>query len=1039
MQHQLPPRGTESRILPLLAADAFLVGLSFGLLYNAGYTLLVYRFGSGGLRVAYILAGVLVPVVSLGFQTLEERISIFRLSSATKLTFALAAPILFVLTFPRFGWLSVVAPFIIMLTHTMGALYTFMLRGSIAAELYDPRTLKGVYPRLTAWEMIAVVCAGLAVAPLSQLLGSVEAIVPLSGAALIGSLLIGLHLQHLVGADSHQPAPPSEDKTHHTHSAVASLKTLVSNRYAMLVFLYQFLAFSTSLLLQYVVYSQAQRVFVTQAELTQFIGLAKSLVTAGAMLFTFLAAGYLLLRYGMLAGLGGGPALISIGIGASFVAGAFGVSPQAFLGILVAIQVIEYGTYSGFAKTSVQSAFQPLPAHEREAVHGFAQGIGIPLSYGFSGLVLMVLSRVDSAEGGYAVVVALVFTVAYAAAGVLLFRAYGAQLRTSLSRRRIDGVDLVFSDASTREVLHRLLDTPDRWQVRAALDLMHEAGMPDYETCVQELIASPHPGVRAEAFTRVEELKPDWAEPLARAAVDGHEPVEVRQAAVGAWCATSDDPVADVAPLLTAHEPQIRAAAVTGLFLYGGINGILHAGNVFNSLVASTDPTDRRHAADILARLGVRSFYQPLIPLLHDRNSEVQLAALRAVRAVAHPALLPEVIALTEPAHTRAEALAALAGLGEAVLPELTRIVNQESALPPHTCVRIVRASPRMEQSGVTAVLVQGLPRPQGELTTAVLHALVARGYRADAATRPQVLGAIDRRMSRAALAVMALHDLSADGPMLRALVSAAHDSYVRSVEDAFLLLSLLHSQDEVQGVRRRMLEGTQRDRALAAELLDVILTGPLRQRMLAVTEHRDDRPPEIEKYHELFGLRPLGAGARVNQIANNPELWPQQWPRICARAAAWSLGLSQSKPEDSVLTTIERVLALKTAEIFAGIPDAVLAHIASIVEEIDIAPRETFIHKGELGSCMYTIREGLVLIHDGDRRFAELGPGEVVGEMAVLDPQPRSASATALEDTVLLRLDKEAFDSVMADHPSLAQGVIAVLCRRLRSGLQDG
>lgn len=1038
--HPYPPRrGPENKILPLLAVDAFLVGLAFGLLYNTGYTLLVYRFGSGGLRLAYVMAGLLVPIVSIGFQSLEERISVFRLSAATKLVFAVAAPLLYALTFPLFGRVAALAPFFIMLVYTMGALYCFMLRGSIAAELYDVRTLKGVYPRLTAWEMTAVICAGLAVAPLSRILGAVEAILPLSGIALIGSLAVGRRVRRTIGSNGRDRTPASEQHSNQTHSVIGSLRTLLSNRYAMLVFLYQFLAFSTSLLLQYVIYTQAQRVFATQDGLTQFIGLAKSLVTAGAMLFTFLAAGYLLLRYGMLAGLGVGPMLITLGIVVSLVAGAFGVSPQVFLGILVLIQVLEYGSYSGFAKTSVQSAFQPLAAHEREAVHGFAQGIGIPLSYGFSGLVLIGLSRLDSADGYYAIAVTLVITLAYGAVGWLLFRAYGEQLRSSLARRRIDGVNLVFNDASTREVLHRLLDTPDRWQVHAALDLMHEAGMPDYEPCVRELIASPHPGVQAEAFARVEELRSEWAEPMARNAACGDNPIEVRQAAVCAWCATSQDPVLEVAPLLSAGEPEIRAAAVTGLFLYGGINGILHAGNVFNTMVESPDPADRRHAADILGRLAVRSFYQPLIPLLRDENTEVRLAALRAVRSVGHPALLAETIELTEPAATRAEALAALAGMGEAVLPELTRIVHDRSILPKHTCVRIVRASGRMEPVRVTSVLTEGLGRPADELTTAILQALVARSYRADAAARPQILLAIDLRLANAALAVMALHDLRADSIALRALISAAQDSYVRSVEDAFLLLSLLHSQDEVQGARRRMLEGTLRDRALAAELLDVTLTGPLRQKMLAVTEHRDDSPPEIEKYRELFGLRALGNNNRVLQMASDSRLWPEQWPRICGRAAAWALGLGQTKPEDSVLTTIERVLALKTAEIFAGIPDAVLAHIASIVEEIDVAPRETFIRKGEFGSCMYTIREGRVLIHDGDRRFAELGPGEVVGEMAVLDPQPRSASVTALENTVLLRLDKDAFDSVMADHPSLAQGVIAVLCRRLRSGLQDG
>ncbi|TVQ26238.1 MAG: hypothetical protein EA383_05945 [Spirochaetaceae bacterium] len=1032
---------THDKVLPLLAVDTFLVGLAFGLLYNVGYTLLVYRFGSGGLRLAYLLAGVIVPLVSLLFQAVEERVAVSRLSTATRLIFAITAPALFLLVVLDTD--SPFTPFLVMLSYTMGALYTFMLRGSIAAEVYDPRALKGVYPRLTAWEMGAVITAGLLVTPLVRILGSVEALLPLSGLVLLASLLVGRQVQaRIASGGEHEgqhtghaaPGSDSPHSEHPHHHSTGSIRTMLRNRYAMLVFLYQFLAFTTSLMVQYVVYTQAQRVFLGQEDLTQFIGLAKSLVTAAAMLFTFVAAGALLLRYGMLAGLGAGPVLIATGIIVALIAAAFGIPPQGFLVVLVAVQALEYGSYSGFAKTSLQSAFQPLPVHEREAVHGFAQGIGIPLSYGFSGLLLIGLSSIGGGGSDYAIAVTLILVAAYGAVGVLLFRAYGTQLRTSLARRRIEGVDLVFADASTREVLNRLLDTSDRWQVHAALDLMQEAHMPEYETSVHQLLDSPSPEVRSEAFTRAEELRPAWLEARAREAIAGTEPALVRSAAVGALCASLDDPVLEVSSLLDDPEPEVRAAAVTGLFLYGGINGILKAGDVFNALLESDDPEERCHAADILQRLSVRSFFQPLLKLLQDDDETVRLHALRAAGEVGHPHLLPEVIRLTKPPATRSEALSALAEFNDELLPVLGDVIAGRSSWNAETGVRIVRAAARIHDASVTEVLVSGISLPPGDLSVAVLQSLVSRNYRARGGTIPRVLDAIEHRMQRAAVAVMTINDLGQPRePEPAALLSAVQDRYRHDVEESFLLLSLLHAPDEVQGAKTKMLEGATRDRALAAEMLDVTLSGPLRQKMLAVTEHRDGESPPVTSYAELFGLHPRGETERIRQIVNDREIWPEEWPAQCAAAAAWRRGIVSEKPEDTVLTTIERVLALKTADMFAGIPDAVLAHIASIMEEIDVPAQDEFIHKGEIGRCMYIIREGLVAVHDADRTFAKLGPGEVVGEMAVLDPQPRSASATAVEDTVLLRLDKDPFDSVMADHPALAQGVIAVLCRRLR------
>jgi len=53
---------------------------------------------------------------------------------------------------------------------------------------------------------------------------------------------------------------------------------------------------------------------------------------------------------------------------------------------------------------------------------------------------------------------------------------------------------------------------------------------------------------------------------------------------------------------------------------------------------------------------------------------------------------------------------------------------------------------------------------------------------------------------------------------------------------------------------------------------------------------------------------------------------------------------------------------------------------------------------------------------------------------MSLLDPAPRSASITAMEDADLFRIEKDAFDVVMADNPEITQGVLRVLCRRLRT-----
>lgn len=133
------------------------------------------------------------------------------------------------------------------------------------------------------------------------------------------------------------------------------------------------------------------------------------------------------------------------------------------------------------------------------------------------------------------------------------------------------------------------------------------------------------------------------------------------------------------------------------------------------------------------------------------------------------------------------------------------------------------------------------------------------------------------------------------------------------------------------------------------------------------------------------------------------------------------------------MLLTIERVALLKSIDIFAETPDHILASVARIIEEVELVRGENFIKEGESGDCLYLVIEGEVRVHSNERTILTLGPGKTVGELALLDPEPRSASVTAVNDAFLFRIDREPFDEVLADRPEIALGIIRTLTRRLR------
>ena len=132
-------------------------------------------------------------------------------------------------------------------------------------------------------------------------------------------------------------------------------------------------------------------------------------------------------------------------------------------------------------------------------------------------------------------------------------------------------------------------------------------------------------------------------------------------------------------------------------------------------------------------------------------------------------------------------------------------------------------------------------------------------------------------------------------------------------------------------------------------------------------------------------------------------------------------------------MTTIERVVALQRVAMFADVPGRTLAAVAQRATEVEVAAGEIVIVEGAMEDHLFAVVQGRLRVHHGDRTIVDLGAGSTVGELAALVPEPRSASVTALEPTMLLRIDKAVLDELLADRPALASGIIAALVAMVR------
>lgn len=138
-------------------------------------------------------------------------------------------------------------------------------------------------------------------------------------------------------------------------------------------------------------------------------------------------------------------------------------------------------------------------------------------------------------------------------------------------------------------------------------------------------------------------------------------------------------------------------------------------------------------------------------------------------------------------------------------------------------------------------------------------------------------------------------------------------------------------------------------------------------------------------------------------------------------------------------LTTIEKMMLIRQVPIFSELDASDLEELASIVEERIIMPSKDLFKEGDAGDAVYLIVKGKVRVYVGggerpETTLNELGPGACIGEMAVLDREPRSASVQAVERTRTLRVPGEGFKRVMSERPEMSEAIVGELVRRMRA-----
>jgi len=137
--------------------------------------------------------------------------------------------------------------------------------------------------------------------------------------------------------------------------------------------------------------------------------------------------------------------------------------------------------------------------------------------------------------------------------------------------------------------------------------------------------------------------------------------------------------------------------------------------------------------------------------------------------------------------------------------------------------------------------------------------------------------------------------------------------------------------------------------------------------------------------------------------------------------------------PTENNLSTIEKVIFLKSVDIFEHATVEQLGRIAGLTQEVHFDPEETIFKEGELGDAFYLLLSGRVFIEKNGNTLREIKEKEAFGTLEVLDFHPRAVTAKAVDQVRALKLNGQEFHDLLSLDIEMVQAVFRMLCGLVR------
>lgn len=981
---------------------------------NAASALFLLRFGANFLPYMYLALGGLNFILALAYAAGLGRFKKDRFFIGLLASFAgllLVERLVLLRPFPDFYpilWLTISGLSLILGTFVW----------NLASEVCDARQAKRLFPLFTSAGILGSVLGNSITGFVAKSLGT-ENLLLLQAALLV----LVLAITYRITRNYLKPVPKMEKRAGWMTDLRlgfdfvrgSSLMKVVAYTSILFSILYFGIAFPFN--------KVVSASFPDEARVAGFLGLFSSLTTATTFLVSLFVANRLYARLGIVNSILLLPITYIFGFG--FFAFNYNLTGA------VTARFAQLIMLSGTAESGWNALFNVVPSQKRGQVLAFQNGVPSQIGVALSGLLLILGEKVLTTQqiflmcGLFGVLCVVLIWRMRAAYGEALVAALRAG-RFEVFRASLSGYAELKADRFAISVAVQALHDPKPSTRRLAAEILGKMGSALAIPALIKALSDPEPSATSSAIRALGELDAQEAiDPIIDRLQD-HEP-ETRGSClmVLSRLVRQADPdlAVKVEGLLDDSDIRVRTQAASTLAKWGQVERGIQA---LHDLIEGGEPDARlmaleqmRQISEFLETNGSLPFEEgPTLRLLADPSPAIRRSACRVLGHIRNAAVVDGLIHCLSDADSTVQQAAAQA------------LKNRG----PSVNLRIAELLKSDHEREWDAALEASTPGDQ-EIQMPLMDYMSREADRINSVRRQ-------------------LASLGGEGRTLDFLRDTLRSHLKDGEKRLVRIVGLFGNPQDMDLVQKSLHDHRAESRAAAIEALETLGHKQLTQKIIPLIEEAPGHGIRgSEGQPDIFGslladpdpwVRAISIRAvsdlGLHDYASTLKAMKADQNQLVASSAQESLiQFGEEKTMDTLQTisTLERILLLREVPIFADLSPDDLKQIADLAREEWHPDGSILCREGEEGNAMYIIVSGKVGVQKGiegnDKVIAVRGEGDFVGEMAIIESAPRTATLVAQGELRVLAIDGESFTAILRERTNVALSVMRTLSRRLR------